>query len=131
MCDVVPTTRPQWKKALAELPATPEKIPTFFFAHGRTFSVISARTLINNTHSHAFHTEPMLLWPKEQRSSSSPMDGMLDKFGPDGTLAQFLQDFGKTLLSKYKPRAIAVFSAHWETHGQTLGKVSTMTPIHV
>lgn len=38
MCDVVPTTRPQWNNALDELPATPEKIPAFFFAHGRTFS---------------------------------------------------------------------------------------------
>ena len=40
MCDVVPTTRPQWKKALDELPATPEKIPAFFFAHGRTFPLL-------------------------------------------------------------------------------------------
>ena len=61
----------------------------------------------------------MLIWPKEQRSSPGPLGG---KFGPDGTLAQFLQDFGKVLLSKYKPRAIAVFSAHWETQGQTLGQ---------
>ena len=39
MCDVIPTTRPQWMKALDELPATPEKIPAFFFAHGRTSSL--------------------------------------------------------------------------------------------
>ena len=50
------------------------------------------------------------------------MDSSWEKFGPDGTLAQFLQDFGKALLSKYKPRAIAVFSAHWETHSETLGE---------
>jgi aromatic ring-opening dioxygenase catalytic subunit (LigB family) len=64
----------------------------------------------------------MLILPKEQRPSFSRMDSSWDKFGPDGTLAQFLQDFGQTLLSKYKPRAIAVFSAHWETQGQTLGE---------
>jgi len=74
------------------------------------------------TYLGTFRTEPMLIWPKEQRPSSSPMDRSWDKFGSDGTLAQFLQDFGKTLLSKYKPRAIAVFSAHWETLGQTLGE---------
>ena len=72
---------------------------------------------MNTTQSYALHAEPMLIWPEELRSSS----GSLGKFGPDGTLAQFLQDFGKTLLSKYKPRAVAVFSAHWETHDQTLG----------
>jgi len=75
---------------------------------------------------YAFNTEPMLIWPKEQRPSSGSLDGVWDKFGPDGTLAQFLQDFGKTLLSKYKPRAIAVFSAHWETNGQTLGECSSL-----
>ncbi len=41
MCDVVPTTRPQWKNALDELPGTPKKIPAFFFAHGRTFFITS------------------------------------------------------------------------------------------
>ena len=78
--------------------------------------------VMNVTYSCALHTEPMLIWPKEQRPSSSSMDSSWDRFGPDGTLAQFLQDFGKALLSKYKPRAIAVFSAHWETHSETLGE---------
>lgn len=41
MCDDVPMTRPQWKQALDDLPATPEKIPAFFFAHGRTFFITS------------------------------------------------------------------------------------------
>lgn len=29
-----PTTQPQWRAALEELPATPNNIPAFFFAHG-------------------------------------------------------------------------------------------------
>ena len=41
MSGVVPTTRPQWKEVLDELPATPEKIPAFFFAHGRAFAIAS------------------------------------------------------------------------------------------
>ena len=73
----------------------------------------------------------MLIWPKELRPSSSQLEKAWDKFGPDGVLAQFLQDFGKALLSKYKPRAIAVFSAHWETHGQTLGEYPPLlSPTH-
>ena len=40
MADVAPTTRPQWNKALDELPTTPEKIPAFFFAHGRAFPIL-------------------------------------------------------------------------------------------
>jgi aromatic ring-opening dioxygenase catalytic subunit (LigB family) len=77
---------------------------------------------MNTIHLCAFHIEPQLIWPKEHRPASTPLDAAWGKFGPDGTLAQFLQDFGKTVLSKYKPRAIAVFSAHWETHGETLGE---------
>jgi len=48
---------------------------------------------------------------------------MYKTVGPEGELAQFLQDFGKTLVEKYNPRAIVVFSAHWEgPHNQTLGE---------
>ena len=39
----------------------------------------------------------------------------------DGPLSQFLKDFGKTLVQKYKPKAIVVFSAHWDTDGIRLG----------
>lgn len=39
---------------------------------------------------------------------------------PDGLLVQFLRDFGKTLVSKYKPKGIVVFSAHWETDRERL-----------
>ena len=38
-----------------------------------------------------------------------------------GTLPQFLRDFGETLVKKYKPKAIVVFSAHWDTDGTRLG----------
>lgn len=37
--------------------------------------------------------------------------------GHNGSLPQFLQRFGKFLLDNFKPKAIVVFSAHWETDG--------------
>lgn len=43
--------------------------------------------------------------------------------GPRGPLAAFLKDFGPALLKKYNPKAIVVFSAHWETRGETLGEI--------
>jgi len=123
MCDVVLATRPQWTKVLDELPATPEKIPALPFAHGRTFSVPRGFIIIMKfTYSRAFHPDPMLIWPKKKRPISSPMDSAWDRLGPDGTLSQFPQDSEKTLQSKYNPRAVAAFSAHCETHGQTLGE---------
>ena len=38
-----------------------------------------------------------------------------------GALTQFLKDFGKLLIKKYNPKAIVVFSAHWDTDGTRLG----------
>ena len=38
-----------------------------------------------------------------------------------GALTQFLKDFGKLLIEKYNPKAIVVFSAHWDTDGTRLG----------
>jgi aromatic ring-opening dioxygenase catalytic subunit (LigB family) len=38
-----------------------------------------------------------------------------------GALRQFLEDFGKLLVEKYSPKAIVVFSAHWDTDGTQLG----------
>ena len=123
MYDVVLATRPQCTKVLDKLPATPEKIPALFFAHERTFSIPRGFIIIMKfTYLRAFHPDPMLSWPKKQRPISGPMDNAWDRFGPDGTLSQFPQDSEKTLRSKYNPRAVAVFSAHWETHGQTLGE---------
>ncbi len=60
---------------------------------------------------------PLLIWP-ERLPSRTPLDAI---GGPKGPHAQFLKDFGKTLLEKYNPRAIVVFSAHWETHGHIEG----------
>jgi aromatic ring-opening dioxygenase catalytic subunit (LigB family) len=58
-----------------------------------------------------------LIWPEHLPSMGAP-DSV---GGPKGPNAKFLQDFGKTLLDKYKPKAIVVFSAHWESHGQIEG----------
>jgi aromatic ring-opening dioxygenase catalytic subunit (LigB family) len=40
---------------------------------------------------------------------------------PDGPLSRFLSYFGPTLLKKYQPKGILVFSAHWETSSERLG----------
>ncbi|GJE86954.1 extradiol aromatic ring-opening dioxygenase [Phanerochaete sordida] len=90
----LPKTREQWRKALDELPNTPERIPAFFFGHG----------------------SPMLAFP-ESEASRTPM---LKHAGPKGPLSNFLRDFGPALLTKYNPKAIVVFSAHWETLGERL-----------
>ncbi|TFK54804.1 Extradiol ring-cleavage dioxygenase class III enzyme subunit B [Heliocybe sulcata] len=95
MASSLPTTRTEWQAALASLPSSPPKIPAFFFAHG----------------------SPMLASPPSSRSPSDPVSAHM---GPTGPLAQFLADFGPTLLSKYSPRGIVVFSAHWETSGERL-----------
>lgn len=39
-----------------------------------------------------------------------------------GSLPRFLKDFGGTLVKKYEPKAIVVFSAHWDTAGTRLGR---------
>jgi len=82
-----------WLEALEALPATPDKIPAFFFAHG----------------------SPMLASPD---SASSSSDVLLAAVGPKSNLASFLSDFGPTLLKKYNPKGIIIFSAHWETVGE-------------
>ncbi|KII88713.1 hypothetical protein PLICRDRAFT_41929 [Plicaturopsis crispa FD-325 SS-3] len=87
----LPKTRADWLKALDELPSTPDKIPAFFFGHG----------------------SPALAYP------GRGMPGM-ESMGPQGPLGTFLRDFGPKLLEKYKPKGIVVFSAHWESDGETL-----------
>jgi len=86
-----------WQAALDELPATPDKIPAFFFAHG----------------------SPALAFPKDTKS---PFGGLAEYQGANGPLAQFLKQFGPTLLKKYQPKGIVVFSAHWETMDERLGE---------
>ena len=60
---------------------------------------------------------PLLIWP-ERLQASLPLDSI---GGPRGPNAQFLKDFGRTLMEKYNPKAIVVFSAHWETQGHIEG----------
>jgi len=62
---------------------------------------------------------PLLIWP-ERLPSRLPLESI---GGPKGPNAEFLRDFGKTLIEKYNPKAIVVFSAHWETHGHIEGKL--------
>ncbi|KAK1234473.1 hypothetical protein PQX77_002327 [Marasmius sp. AFHP31] len=92
----VPTSQSEWKAALNSLPTTPDNIPVFFFAHG----------------------SPSLAFPKSSSTSVGPRAALSAYQGPDGPLANFLRDFGPTLLNKYKPKGIVVFSAHWETLGE-------------
>lgn len=83
-------TPTQWKKALDEqLPtrrSMADPIPAFFFAHGH----------------------PGIVFRRE----GSSRRGLQTVGGP---LHQFLKDFGPTLLKKYDPKAIVIFSAHWES----------------
>lgn len=94
----VPTTPKEWNAALNSLPATPEKIPAFFFGHG----------------------SPILQWP-DTIPPPGGMQSMYESSGPKGPLAQFLSSFGPAILEKYKPKGILVFSAHWETRGERQG----------
>lgn len=41
--------------------------------------------------------------------------------GKNGALSHFLEDFGKVLVQKYQPKAVVVFSGHWDNDGQILG----------
>ncbi|KAL4250384.1 DODA-type extradiol aromatic ring-opening dioxygenase family protein [Abortiporus biennis] len=62
----LPRTRVEWKKALDELPSTPDKIPVFFFGHG----------------------SPMLAFPENETSGG--FSTVMDAMGPKGSLANFL-----------------------------------------
>lgn len=96
--NALPKTQAQWKAALDALPDNPARIPAFFFGHG----------------------SPMLAFSEEQLESRN--DSIVKHFGPKGPLAIFLRDFGPALLAKYKPKAVVVFSAHWDTHGERQGE---------
>ncbi|KZS99170.1 Extradiol aromatic ring-opening dioxygenase [Sistotremastrum niveocremeum HHB9708] len=89
-----PTTQSLWREQLAALPDHPARIPAFFFGHG----------------------SPMLLMSDD---AESPRSGFWKSTGPASPLAHFLRDFGPALLEKYSPKAIVIFSAHWETSGET------------
>ncbi|KAJ7771759.1 Extradiol ring-cleavage dioxygenase, class III enzyme, subunit B [Mycena metata] len=85
-----------WRKALDDLPTTPEKIPAFFFSHG----------------------QPLLV--SEASATSRFPPEILKWCGSKSPLATFLKDFGPALLNKYKLKGIVVFTAHWETDGERL-----------
>lgn len=78
-----------WQQALEELPATPAKIPAFFFSHGSPILAMDGGTMTYQ--------------------------------GAKGPLSRFLSHFGPTLLKKYQPKGIVVFSAHWETISERIG----------
>jgi aromatic ring-opening dioxygenase catalytic subunit (LigB family) len=100
-----------WRKQLDALP-TGGRIPSFFFAHGCMSSFFCDMLM---------SIAPLLIWP-DRLPSRTPLDSI---GGPKGANAQFLRDFGKTLVEKYNPKAIVVFSAHWETHGHIEGILSS------
>ena len=92
-----------WQQALEALPATPARIPAFFFSHG----------------------SPML-------AMDSLVGGIVAHHGASGPLFRFLSHFGPTLLKKYQPKGILVFSAHWETGSERLGPYfCCLSKVHV
>ncbi|TRM58300.1 Extradiol ring-cleavage dioxygenase, class III enzyme, subunit B [Schizophyllum amplum] len=91
------TEQARWRAQLEALPSNPEAIPAFFFAHG----------------------SPALAFPAGKPPTFFG-GAMAQWVGLRGPLAMFLRDFGPALLEKYNPKAIVVFSAHWETYGETL-----------
>ncbi|KIK63692.1 hypothetical protein GYMLUDRAFT_162506 [Collybiopsis luxurians FD-317 M1] len=92
----VPSNQPEWRAALQALPSNQDRIPAFFFAHG----------------------SPALASGQSPARFAAGRATFAER--PNGPLAEFLRDFGPTLLEKYKPKAILVFSAHFETEGETL-----------
>ncbi|GAA5968536.1 hypothetical protein JCM11641_007670 [Rhodosporidiobolus odoratus] len=94
------TTPEEWRNELETLPSLEETggvIPSIFLAHG----------------------QPMLIYPPSLDIGSSRLSSISDIQGPlpNGLLARFLSDLGPSLMEKYKPKAVVVFSAHWETPG--------------
>ncbi|GAA5834448.1 hypothetical protein JCM5353_003856 [Sporobolomyces roseus] len=103
MASQILNTREEWRRELESLPSLEEndgKIPSVFLAHG----------------------QPMLLLPPHLAKDSPMLETLGEIQGPDGLLSQFLQDLGPALMEKYRPEAIVVLSAHFETDGG--GRVS-------
>lgn len=62
----------------------------------------------------------MTIWPSSVPVPSGRLSNIFEWGGPQGPLAQFLDDFGPALMKKYQPKGIVVFSAHWETSDERL-----------
>lgn len=90
------TTPAEWRQELEALPSLEQlggAIPAVFLAHG----------------------SPSLITPKRLADArGSPISAIQ---GIDGPLAHFLKDLGPALVEKYKPKALVVLSAHFETPG--------------
>lgn len=56
----------------------------------------------------------MLIWPASLGERTG-MSGLGEIQGPNGLLVQFLKALGPALVEKYKPKAVVVLSAHWES----------------
>lgn len=69
----------------------------------------------------------MLIWPD---TLPPPENDIFSSSGPKGPLAEFLRDFGPALLEKYQPRAVVVFSAHWETSVERQGESISLITQH-
>lgn len=107
-----PVNETEWRAALEALPVPPTsatapgRLPAFFFGHGSPTLLLDAKL-------------------------NSRFSGFEDLTGSSSRLARFLSDFGPALLRKYNPKAIVVFSAHWETLGETLGALITLALLSV
>jgi aromatic ring-opening dioxygenase catalytic subunit (LigB family) len=99
MASDLPLTRPAWQDRLATLPGSPDSIPSFFFGHG----------------------SPILAFPSSVADREPHWRSVMKQVGTESPFANFLRDFGPALLSKYQPKGILVFSAHWESEGEQLG----------
>ena len=99
MASDLPLTRSAWQDRLSTLPGSPDAIPSFFFGHG----------------------SPLMAFSSDGADRDTRWHSVIKHVGPESPLANFLRDFGPTLLAKYQPKGILVFSAHWETKGEKLG----------
>ncbi|KPV73498.1 uncharacterized protein RHOBADRAFT_28593 [Rhodotorula graminis WP1] len=92
-------TPEEWRAQLEALPSLEElggSVPAVFLAHG----------------------QPMLIMSPQLAAQRGGQFGALATIqGPDGLLVQFLRDLGPHLLTKYRPKALVILSAHWETAG--------------
>lgn len=103
MSSDLPLTRSAWNARLATLPGSPSQIPAFYFGHGSPMLTIST---------------------SDAAAAQNPgMRALIERVGLESPTANFLRDFGPALLAKYQPKGILVFSAHWETEGEQIGRV--------